>query len=69
MQKRKNIDMLRFYGGDVRERTDDGVLIDTCKDDLWSDKTAYRIYDNIIDIYKLIDKTHRDIFQPKNLNN
>lgn len=42
MQKRKNIDMLRFYGGDVRERTDDGVLIDTCKDDLWSDKTAYR---------------------------
>lgn len=29
MQKRKNIDMLRFYGGDVRERTDDGVLIDT----------------------------------------
>lgn len=56
MQKRKNIDMLRFYGGDVRERTDDGVLID-------------RIYDNIIDIYKLIDKTHRDIFQPKNLNN
>ena len=28
MQKRKNIDMLRFYGGDVRERTDDGVLID-----------------------------------------
>lgn len=27
------------------------------------------IYDNIIDIYKLIDKTHRDIFQPKNLNN
>ena len=42
MQKRKNIDMRRFYGGDVRERTDDGVLIDTCKDDLWSDKTAYR---------------------------
>lgn len=36
MQKRKNIDMLRFYGGDVRERTDDGVLIDTCKDDLYS---------------------------------
>lgn len=30
---------------------------------------ADRIYDNIIDIYKLIDKTHRDIFQPKNLNN
>lgn len=22
-----------------------------------------------LDIYKLIDKTHRDIFQPKNLNN
>lgn len=30
---------------------------------------THRIYDNIIDIYKLIDKTHRDIFQPKNLNN
>lgn len=30
----------------------------------------YKIVDdNIIDIYKLIDKTHRDIFQPKNLNN
>lgn len=42
MQKRKNIDMLRFYGGDTRERTDDGILIDTCKDDLWGDKVAYR---------------------------
>lgn len=29
MQKRKNIDMLRFYGGDVRERTDATLDMDT----------------------------------------
>ena len=32
-------------------------------------RTLRMVMNNIIDIYKLIDKTHRDIFQPKNLNN
>ena len=88
MEKRKDIDMLRFYGGDihqknkegeyvitnnlvnpknkggdVRERTDDGVLIDTCKDDLWSDKTAYRTLNALL--FEGIENEKERIYKEK----
>lgn len=50
MEKRKDIDMLRFYEGDIRVRTSGGTLLfkDFSKDSenpqnkLWGDKEAYR---------------------------
>lgn len=50
MEKRKDIDMLRFYEGDIRVRTSGDTLLfkDFSKDPenlqnkLWGDKEAYR---------------------------
>ena len=50
MEKRKDIDMLRFYEGDIRIRTSENRLLfkDFSKnsgnpqDKLWGDKEAYR---------------------------
>lgn len=44
MEHRAPVDMLRFYGGDIRERTDDGKVAfgKSSKDTLWGDNEAYR---------------------------
>ena len=42
MEHRAPVDMLRFYGGDIRERTDDGKVAfgKSSKDTLWGDNEA-----------------------------
>lgn len=53
MVTKKELDMLRFYGGDIRKRTEEGKLLiinssensKDPKDLLWRDKDAYRTYD------------------------
>ena len=50
MADKRNIDMLRFYGGDIRKRTEDGKFLTMNslknprdqKDLLWVDENAYR---------------------------
>ena len=50
MADKRNIDMLRFYGGDIRKRTEDGkfLIMNSLKnprdqkDLLWGDENAYR---------------------------
>ena len=44
MEHRAPVDMLRFYGGDIRERTKDGKVVfgESSKDTLWGDNEAYR---------------------------
>lgn len=45
MRKKNATDLLRFYGGDIREKTEDGIMIvsgDVMADELWGDKEAYR---------------------------
>lgn len=50
MVTKKELDMLRFYGGDIRKRTEEGKLLiinssensNDPKDLLWRDKDAYR---------------------------
>lgn len=44
MEHRAHVDMLRFYGGDIRERTKDGKVVfgESSKDTLWGDNEAYR---------------------------
>lgn len=44
MEHRAPVDMLRFYGGDIRERTDDGKVVfgESSRDTLWGDNEAYR---------------------------
>ena len=50
MVTKKELDMLRFYGGDIRKRTEEGKLLiinssensKDPKDLLWRDKDAYR---------------------------
>lgn len=40
MKKKNNLDLLRFYGGDIREKT--MILGVDSKDLLWGDKEVYR---------------------------
>ncbi len=45
MRKKNEIDLLRFYGGDIREKTEEGIMIvsgDVMADELWGDAEAYR---------------------------
>ena len=44
MEHRAPVDMLRFYGGDIRERTKDGKVVfgESSRDTLWGDSEAYR---------------------------
>lgn len=50
MEKRKDIDMLRFYGGDIHQKNKEGEYVITNnlvnpknkEDMLWGDKDAYR---------------------------
>lgn len=52
MEKRKDIDMLRFYGGDIHQKNKEGEYVITNnlvnpknkEDMLWGDKDAYRTY-------------------------
>ena len=53
---KKELDMLRFYGGDIRKRTEEGKLLiinssensKDPKDLLWRDKDAYRTLDALL---------------------
>lgn len=50
MEKRKDIDMLRFYGGDIHQKNKEGEYVITNnlvnpknkEDVLWGDRDAYR---------------------------
>lgn len=50
MEKRKDIDMLRFYGGDIHQKNKEGEYVITNnlvnpknkEDMLWGDRDAYR---------------------------
>lgn len=40
MRKKNATDLLRFYGGDIREKTEDGIMIvsgNVMADELWGD--------------------------------
>lgn len=60
MEKRKDIDMLRFYGGDIHQKNKEGEYVITNnlvnpknkEDVLWGDRDAYRTLNNHIrDMY------------------
>lgn len=55
MEKRKDIDMLRFYGGDIHQKNKEGEYVITNnlvnpknkEDMLWGDRDAYRTLNGV----------------------
>lgn len=69
MEKRKDIDMLRFYGGDIHQKNKEGEYVITNnlvnpknkEDMLWGDRDAYRTLNTIkISIWQQKIKHHTD---------
>lgn len=71
MAGKRDIDMLRFYGGDIRKRTEDGKLLIMSslknfrdqKDLLWGDKDAYRTLNALL--FDGYENEKERIFQEK----
>lgn len=71
MADKRNIDMLRFYGGDIRKRTEDGkfLIMNSLKnprdqkDLLWGDENAYRTLNALL--FDGYENEKERIFQEK----
>lgn len=69
MEKRKDIDMLRFYGGDIHQKNKEGEYVITNnlvnpknkEDMLWGDRDAYRTAVEIE--WELETPVREDIYQ------
>lgn len=64
MEKRKDIDMLRFYGGDIHQKNKEGEYVITNnlvnpknkEDVLWGDRDAYRTLNAFLEKHSSKDK-------------
>lgn len=63
---REPVDMLRFYGGDIRERTEGGIVSfgRYSKDSLWGDREAYRTLNALL--FDGCENEKERIFKEKN---
>ena len=65
MKNRNSVDMLRFYGGDIRERTEKGTVCfgKAAQDPLWGDQYAYRTLNALL--FEGYENEKERIFQEK----
>lgn len=71
MEKRKDIDMLRFYGGDIHQKNKEGEYVITNnlvnpknkEDMLWGDKDAYRTLNALL--FEGIENEKERIYKEK----
>lgn len=71
MEKRKDIDMLRFYGGDIHQKNKEGEYVITNnlvnpknkEDMLWGDRDAYRTLNALL--FEGIENEKERIYKEK----